>query len=416
MAQQSLQLHQKNKSKNNFRSKLYEFEGVNQITNEEVRGQAQAINEKEARRQLRYKNIKISKIKRSSRYRKKIRSKDITVFTRQIASMLKAGLPLIQALVIIASGNTNSNMAMMVFDIKNEIEQGSSLTNALAKYPKYFDGLYLGLVRAGESSGLLEDSLDRIATQREKNAKLINNVRRALIYPSVVICVSISVVLFMLICILPIFKGFYDDAGAALPWITTAVISLSDFIMHWGGLLVLIILILLITTFIWRYKNNIQLREKVTRVALQLPLIGYIIQRAEASRWARTFVCLYGSGMPMTEALALISESSKNIIFQKATYQIEQQVLQGESLVSSIRSMEEIFPPLFIQLAEVGEEAGTLEEMMNNAADCFDEEVSSTVSTLESILEPVIIVVLGIIVGIILIAIYLPIFNLASAF
>ncbi|MCV2509230.1 MAG: type II secretion system F family protein, partial [Neisseriaceae bacterium] len=346
MVQQSRQKH---KSKKNSKLKTYEFEGVNQLTNEEARGQVQAINEKEARRQLMYKNIKINKIKQVRRYNKRIKSKDITVFTRQLASMLKAGLTITQALSIVAGGNSNETMAMMVLDIKNEIEQGSSFTSALAKYPRYFDGLYLGLIRAGESGGLLDDSLARIATQREKNAKLINNVRKALIYPMVVILVAVGVVLFMLIWILPIFKEFYDDAGATLPWITRELLSLSDFLTSWGGLFLLVIIILSIVIFVWYYKTNMPFKEKITRMLLQTPLIGYIMQRAETSRWARTFAGLYGSGVPMTETLELIGSGSKNIIFKKATRQIEQQVSQGESLVSSIRSMEEIFPPLFIQ-------------------------------------------------------------------
>ncbi|MFH4356312.1 MAG: type II secretion system F family protein [Neisseriaceae bacterium] len=397
------------------RAKLrtYEFQGINQLTQEEARGRIQAANDKEARWQLLYRNIKISSLKPVRIRNRKLKAKDITVFTRQLASMLRAGLPLTQALNIIGKGSTNQSMAAVVFDLRNQVEQGSTLTSVLEKYPKYFDGFYTGLVRAGETGGLLEVSLNRIALQREKTGKLLGNVRRALLYPAFVLLTAIGVMFFMLVWVLPVFKDLYKSVGAELPALTQALIGFSNLLLHWGWLL-LLIAIAAGVIFVWAYRNNLAFKIWITGTLMRLPLFGMIIQRAEASRWARTFANLYAAGVPMTEVLALVAKSSKNILFRQGTERIRAQVSQGESLVSSIVSCGELFPPLFIQLTEVGEEAGTLEEMMYRIADYFEEEVNSKVSTLETVFEPLMVVALGVLVAILLIAMYMPIFNFAS--
>lgn len=304
-------------------------------------------------------------------------------------------------------------MAAMVLDIKKEIEQGNSLTHALEKYPKYFDGLYIGLVKAGETGGLLDTALNRVATQREKSDKLIRSVRKALIYPIFVVSVGVAVMVFMLVWVLPLFKKVYEDMSAELPAITRWFISFSDFLIKWGPAIVLS-MIVIIMVFVYYYRSRIPFRKKVTTFLMQLPIFGFIMQRSESSRWARTFASLYAAGVPMTDILKLIVNSTKNILFKQATQEIHLQVEQGESLISSIISHEKLFPPLFVQLAEVGEEAGTLEEMMNKVSDYFDEEVDLRVSTLESMMESIIISVLAIFVGTLALAIYLPIFNFGT--
>lgn len=403
----------KRRSGGSVRLKTFQFEGTSQLNNEAVRGEVQAVNEQEARRQLLYRNIKVVSLKQGKRKARKIKPHDITVFTRQLGSMLKAGLTLTQALTIIGRGNVNTTMANMVLAIRNDVEQGSSFTEALSRYPKYFDNLYLGMIEAGEGGGVLETSLDRISIQREKSAAMASSVRKALIYPVFVILVAVVVMTFMLVWILPAFKSLYEEMGATLPQITLFVIALSDFLVKWG-LLIAVLIALAVYLFINRYRNSTAFKESVTRFLMKMPVIGYILQRSETARWARTFASLYGAGLPMTEILDLITKGSKNILFEKATHQIEAQVSQGESLVSSMRSLGSLFPPLFIQLAEVGEEAGTLDDMMGKAAEYFEDEVDRRVSTLESVFEPMIIVVLAVFVGFILLAMYLPIFNMAA--
>lgn len=395
------------------RLKTFEFEGFDETNKEETQGRVRAVNDKEARRQLVYKNIRIKKIKPVRKFEKRIKGTDITIFTRQLSSMMKAGVPLMQSLNVIARGFSNQSMAAMVLDIKKEIEQGNSLTHALEKYPKYFDGLYIGLVKAGETGGLLDTALNRVATQREKSDKLIRSVRKALIYPIFVVSVGVAVMVFMLVWVLPLFKKVYEDMSAELPAITRWFISFSDFLIKWGPAIVLS-MIVIIMVFVYYYRSRIPFRKKVTTFLMQLPIFGFIMQRSESSRWARTFASLYAAGVPMTDILKLIVNSTKNILFKQATQEIHLQVEQGESLISSIISHEKLFPPLFVQLAEVGEEAGTLEEMMNKVSDYFDEEVDLRVSTLESMMESIIISVLAIFVGTLALAIYLPIFNFGT--
>lgn len=395
------------------RLKTFEFEGFDETNKEETQGRVRAVNDKEARRQLVYKNIRIKKIKPVRKFEKRIKGADITIFTRQLSSMMKAGVPLTQSLNVIARGFSNQTMAAMVLDIKKEIEQGNSLTHALEKYPKYFDGLYIGLVKAGETGGLLDTALNRVATQREKSDKLIRSVRKALIYPIFVVSVGVAVMVFMLVWVLPLFKKVYEDMSAELPAITRWFISFSDFLIKWGPAIVLS-MIVIIMVFVYYYRSRIPFRKKVTTFLMQLPIFGFIMQRSESSRWARTFASLYAAGVPMTDILKLIVNSTKNILFKQATQEIHLQVEQGESLISSIISHEKLFPPLFVQLAEVGEEAGTLEEMMNKVSDYFDEEVDLRVSTLESMMESIIISVLAIFVGTLALAIYLPIFNFGT--
>ena len=242
---------------------------------------------------------------------------------------------------------------------------------------------------------------------------MVSSVRKALIYPVFVIVVAFVVMTLMLIWILPAFKSLYDEMGAALPQITVFVIALSDFLIKWG-LLIVALIALAVYLFINRYRNSPAFKERVTRFLMKIPVVGYILQRLETARWARTFASLYGAGLPMPEILQLITKGAKNVLFEKATHQIEAQVSQGESLVSSMRSLGSLFPPLFVQLAEVGEEAGTLDDMMSKAAEYFEDEVDRRTSTLASVFEPMIIVVLAVFIGFILLAMYMPIFNMAS--
>lgn len=414
MAESRKQHKKNNKSWFTPKKKTYEFEGVN-LKNEEVKGQVEAKDEKDARRQLLYRHIKIKKIKVvRKKFSRKIRNKDITIFTRQLAAMLKAGIPIVQSLDIIAKGASKETLNILLQDIRNRLEQGSSLTEALQAYPKYFDALYCGLVHSGETSGLLDATLERIALQREKNARLKGNVIRAMVYPFVVIVISLAVIIFMLIWVIPIFKELYQSMNVELPWLTRKVLAVSDFFTSWIGISLVLVLIALGVFCVKTFKTNDLFREKVTRWILKIPLLGSLLIKSEVAKWSRTFGSLYGAGLPMPETLALISNETKNILYKKVSSQIQVQVSQGENLGSCVGYHEDLFPPIFVQLIEVGEESGTLEEMMNKSADYFDEEVDTQVSVIQTLLEPIVIVVLGVVVGILLISMYMPLFDMSA--
>lgn len=404
----------KNKFSGTQKLKNYEFEGYIASSGEVSKGSTQAPDIKTARRYLLYQNITVTKVVEVKSARGRIKYKDITLFTNQLASMLKTGLPLTAALRIVATGYTKGNMTSMILDIKNQVEQGSSLQESLETYSRYFDSLYLGLIATGEASGSLDLVLRRIAIQREKNAKLKSDLIKVLTYPVFVVLVSITAIIFMLIKVLPIFGNLYKDFGAELPKLTRLLMAVSGFLIDWGWL-ILGVVATLVTAFVWSYRYKLSFQEKISRIIMKTPFFGSIVQQLESSRWARTFVVLYSAGIPITEALGLLSNSCKNIIFKNTTNQMQHMVSQGESLVYSMHKVgNNTFPSILVQLIETGEEVGTLEEMFNKAADYLDETVDVKIGAFESVFGPIVVVVLAIIVGVILVAMYLPIINVGS--
>lgn len=392
----------------------FSFEGKNIKTEQLVRGEIVAKNETEARAKLTRRQIRvvnISKIKKSRQ--KKVSATDITVFTRQLSTMMKAGLPMMQAFDIAAKGHSNPSMTSMLLNIRNDVEQGHTLADSFAKYPKHFDRFYCNLVRAGETGGVLESILDKLSLYKEKTQSIKKKVRGALTYPIAVIVVAIALIFVMMMYVLPAFAKVYQEMGVSLPGLTQVMMNISDFFVAYG-IYMLIILIGGTIGFIKSMQKSQELQKRVDYMLLKMPIFGPIVRKAAIARWARTTATLFAAGVPMVEVLDSVAGATGNIRYEEATQDIRAKVNQGISLTSSMEATE-IFPNMVIQMTMIGEESGSLDDMLNKAAEFYEEDVDTAVSQLSSLMEPIIMVVLGLIVGVILVAMYLPLFNIGNA-
>ena len=392
----------------------FSFEGKNIKTEQMVRGEIVAKNETEARAKLTRRQIRvvsISKIKKSRQ--KKISATDITVFTRQLSTMMKAGLPMMQAFDIAAKGHANPSMTSMLLNIRSDVEQGHTLADSFAKYPKYFDRFYCNLVRAGETGGVLESILDKLSVYKEKTQSIKKKVRGALTYPIAVIVVAIVLIFVMMMYVLPAFANVYQEMGVSLPGLTQVMMNISDFFVAYG-IYMLILLIGATIGFIKSMQRSQELQKRVDYMLLKMPIFGPIVRKAAIARWARTTATLFAAGVPMVEVLDSVAGATGNIRYEEATRDIRAKVNQGISLTSSMEATE-VFPNMVIQMTMIGEESGSLDDMLNKAAEFYEEDVDTAVSQLSSLMEPIIMVVLGLIVGVILVAMYLPLFNIGNA-
>ena len=395
------------------KGKHFTFEGKNTETERLVRGEVVAKDEEEARKKLQRRGIRplrISKVKTARKRR--ITQEDITVFTRQLATMMKAGLPLMQAFEIVARGHSNPSMTEMLMQIRSDVEQGSALGKSFSKYPKYFDRFYCNLVSAGESGGVLESLLDKLAVYKEKTQAIKKKVKTALTYPIAIIVVAVALIFIMMMFVLPAFKEVYANMGAELPDLTQLVMSLSDLFVDYGW----IMLILLIVSAFGLYKlheKSPTFQKRIDALILRLPVFGAIVRKATIARWARTTSTLFAAGVPLVEVLDSVAGASGNILYEEATQDIRAKVTQGLSLTSSMQSTD-MFPNMVIQMAAIGEESGSLDDMLNKAAEFYEDEVDNSVSRLSHLMESIIMVVLGSLIGILLIAMYLPLFNLGN--
>ncbi|MDO4694849.1 MAG: type II secretion system F family protein [Eikenella sp.] len=391
----------------------FEFEGRSLDTEQMVRGEVVAKDEKEARAKLARRRIKVIHIHKKKKVRqKKITQADITVFTRQLATMMKAGLPLMQAFDIVAKGHSNASMTKLLMEIRGDIEQGTSMADAFRKHPKYFDSFYCNLVEAGEAGGVLENLLDKLAVYKEKTQAIKKKIKSALTYPIAVMVVAIILILIMMMFVLPEFKKVYDGMGAEMPGLTQFMMGISDFMVEYGWL-VIIGLIAVVAGFVQWHKHSPAMQKRVDALLLKLPIFGNIVEKGTIARWARTTATLFTAGVPLVEALDSVAGASGNIIYEEATKGIRSQVNQGSSLTSAMNATD-LFPNMVVQMASIGEESGALDDMLNKAAEFYEEEVDNAVATLSSLMEPIIMVVLGSIVGVILVAMYLPLFNLGK--
>ena len=395
------------------KGKRFTFEGKNIETERLVRGEVVAKDEEEARKKLQRRGIRplrISKVKTARKRR--ITQEDITVFTRQLATMMKAGLPLMQAFEIVARGHSNPSMTEMLMQVRSDVEQGSALGKSFSKYPKYFDRFYCNLVSAGESGGVLESLLDKLAVYKEKTQAIKKKVKTALTYPIAIIVVAIALIFIMMMFVLPAFKEVYANMGAELPDLTQLVMNLSDLFVDYGWIMI----ILLIASAFSLYKlheKSPTFQKRIDALILRLPIFGTIIRKATIARWARTTSTLFAAGVPLVEVLDSVAGASGNILYEEATQDIRAKVTQGLSLTSSMQSTD-MFPNMVIQMAAIGEESGSLDDMLNKAAEFYEDEVDNSVSRLSALMEPIIMVVLGSLIGILLIAMYLPLFNLGN--
>ena len=394
---------------------LFAWEGMDR-SGKRVKGETPAADEATVRAELRRQGITPAKIRKKTQVglgRKKIVSKDISVFSRQLATMMSAGVPLVQAFDIVGRGHDNPAMADLILSIKNDIQSGTALTLALAKHPLQFDELFCNLVEAGEQAGVLDTMLDKIATYKEKTESIKGKIKKALFYPASVIIVAVVVTAVIMIFVIPQFKSLFSGFGANLPAFTLLVVSISDFMVEWWWLLGLG---LGMTGYAIgeSYKRSPQLREAVDRGMLKFPIIGPILHKAAVARFSRTLATMFAAGVPLVEALNAVAGATGSVVYAEAVLKMRDQIATGQSLQLSMRQVG-LFPHLVIQMTAIGEEAGSLDTMLGKVADFFEEEVDNAVDALSSLLEPLIMVVIGGLVGSLVVAMYLPIFKMAAA-
>ncbi|KIZ51159.1 type II secretion system protein F [Pseudomonas oryzihabitans] len=381
-----------------------------------VKGEMTGLNPALIKAQLRKQGINPTRVRKKSvslfGKGKKIKPMDIALFTRQLATMMSAGVPLLQAFDIIGEGFDNPNMRKMVDDIKQDVAAGNSLANSLRKQPQYFDDLYCNLVDAGEQSGALETLLDRVATYKEKTEALKKKIKKAMTYPAAVIVVAVIVSAILLIKVVPQFQSVFEGFGAQLPAFTLMVIAISEVLQEWwllvlGGLFVL--------AFVLRhfYKKSEKFRDAVDRGLLKIPLIGSILYKSAIARYARTLATTFAAGVPLVDALGSVAGATGNVGFRNAVEKIKGDVSTGMQLNFSMRTTG-VFSSMAIQMTAIGEESGSLDEMLSKVATFYEDEVDNMVDNLTTLMEPMIMAVLGVLVGGLIIAMYLPIFQLGS--
>ncbi|GAB2722563.1 MULTISPECIES: type II secretion system F family protein [Comamonas] len=391
---------------------VYEWEGKDR-NGKIVRGESRAGGENQVIASLRRQGILPSKIKkRRMRSGKRIKPKDIALFTRQLATMMKAGVPLLQAFDIVGRGSTNPSVTKLLNDVRSDVESGSSLSTAFRRHPMYFNALYCNLVEAGEAAGILEGLLDRLATYMEKTEAIKSKIRSALMYPTSVIIVAFVVVAIIMIFVIPAFKEVFTSFGADLPGPTLIVMGISDFfVSYWyliffgiGGS---------IYFFLQAWKRSEKMQRTMDRWLLKVPIFGPLIEKSCVARWTRTLSTMFAAGVPLVEALDSVGGASGNAVFAVATEKIQQQVSTGTSLTVAM-SDAHVFPSMVLQMCAIGEESGSIDHMLGKAADFYEAEVDEAVAGLSSLMEPIIIVFLGTIIGGIVVSMYLPIFKLGQ--
>lgn len=391
----------------------YRWEGTDKV-GKKVKGEMLAPGEAFVRQSLRRQGINVVKVSKQGLFSRggKITSKDIALFTRQLSTMLKAGVPLLQAFDISARSHSNPALQRLLGEIKADVETGSSMSVAFRKYPKYFDGLYCNLVYAGEQAGILDTVLDRIASYQEKMLAIQGKIKSALFYPAIVLTVAFIITAGIMLFVIPAFKDLYGKSGADLPALTLLVMTISDaFVNYWylifGGIGAAVFAVLR------AWKQSPAFRNKMDVVILKVPVFGPLIEKATVSRWARTFSSMFSAGVPMVEALDSVAGAAGNNVFMEATMKIKSQVATGSSLAVCLQGAG-VFPNMLIQMVSIGEESGALDSMLSKVADYYEREVDDAVAGISSLMEPFIMVILGTLIGGIVIAMYLPIFKMGS--
>ncbi len=379
-----------------------------------IKGKSLAPDEQTLRAELRRQGVAPSKIRKQRQGKKggKVNPGDIAVFSRQLATMLAAGIPLVQAFEIVGAGHEKPAMQKLILDVKADIEGGTALHEALGKHPLYFDDLYVNLVEAGEQAGALESLLDKVATYKEKTESLKKKVKKALFYPAAVLVVAVIVTIILLIFVIPQFEALFKGFGADLPAFTQLVINLSRLVQS-DGIALAVIAGGAIGAFRYFYKRSRKMRETLDRWMLKFPIIGPILNKSAIARYARTLSTMFAAGVPLVEALESVAGATGNIVYENAVMKMRDEVATGQRLQ---RSMENtgLFPNMVIQMIAVGEESGSLDEMSGKVATFYEAEVDNAVDSMSSLLEPLIMAVLGVLVGGLVIAMYLPIFKLGS--
>ncbi len=383
-------------------------------SNKTVRGEMKATGEAQVNATLRRQGIKVDEIKKQKLGRGgSISDKDITLFTRQLATMMKSGVPLLQAFDIVGKGHSNAAVARLLLEIKTEVETGSSLKQAFEKHPLYFDALFCNLIGAGEAAGILDSLLDRLATYKEKILAIKSKIKSALFYPCAIIVVAFVITAIIMIFVIPAFKTIFSSFGADLPTPTLIVMQISEFFVeYWYAIFG--ILGGSVYGFFWTWKRSVKMQIFMDRVMLRLPVFGSLVRISCIARWCRTLSTMFAAGVPLVEALESVAGAAGNYEYYVATKKIQSEVSTGSSLTSSMQGTD-VFPSMVIQMVQIGEEAGSLDAMLSKVADFFEAEVDDAVEALASLMEPMIMVVLGTLIGGLVVAMYLPIFKLGAA-
>ena len=379
-----------------------------------VRGELRAGGESLVAANLRRQGIQVTSVKKVGQRRgKKITEKDITIFTRQLAVMMKAGVPLLQAFDIVGRGHGNPSVGKLLLDIKTDVETGSSLSQAFRKYPNYFDALFCNLVGAGEAAGILDSLLERLATYKEKILAIKGKIKSALFYPIAVIVVALVVTAVIMIFVIPVFKDLFKSFGADLPGPTLVVMAVSDFfVANWWWLFGAIFGGVWGFFFAWKRSKLVQ--RFMDRLFLKLPVFGDVIRKAAIARWCRTLATMFAAGVPLVESLDSVAGSAGNYVYYEATKRVQSEVSTGTALTAAMTNSG-VFPSMVLQMCAIGEESGSLDAMLGKVADFFEQEVDEAVDSLSSLMEPMIMVVLGGLIGTIVVAMYLPIFKMGQA-
>jgi len=380
-----------------------------------IRGKALAANEAALRADLRRQGVAATRVKtqgRGIRGGGKVSNEDIAVFSRQLATMMSAGIPMVQAFEIIGNGHEKPAMQKLVLDIKSNIEGGSTLHESLAKHPLYFDDLFVNLVEAGEQAGALETLLDKIATYKEKTEALKKKIKKALFYPMAVLVVAVIVSIILLIFVIPQFESLFKGFGADLPAFTQMVVNLSRFVQSQGWWM-LILTGASFYAFFYFKKRSRKMQLILDRVMLKFPIIGPILQKSAIARFARTLSTMFAAGVPLVEAMSSVAGATGNIVYEEAVLRMKDEVATGQRLQRAMDNVG-LFPNMVVQMIAVGEESGSLDTMSAKVAEFYETEVDNAVDSMSSLLEPMIMAVLGVLVGGMVIAMYLPIFKLGS--
>ncbi len=393
----------------------FNWEGTDR-NGKKIKGKSMAVDEAAVRADLRRQGVVPSRVRKQSKSLfaggGKITPGDIAIFSRQLATMLAAGIPLVQAFEIVGNGHENAAMQKLILAIKADVEGGSALAEALGKHPLYFDDLFINLVEAGEQAGALETLLDKIATYKEKTEAIKKKIKKALTYPAAVLVVAFIVTTILLIFVIPAFEDLFQGFGADLPTFTRLVIDLSVFVRE-KGIFIAIGLILAVGSFFYFKKRSRPFRHFLDRTTLKTPIIGPILQKASIARYARTLSTMFAAGVPLVEALESVAGATGNIVYEIGVMEMRDEVATGQRLQQAMENTD-LFPNMVIQMIAVGEESGSLDEMSAKVADFYEEDVDNAVDNLSSLLEPLIMAILGVLVGGLVVAMYLPIFKMGS--
>lgn len=390
----------------------FSWEGKDK-TGKIVRGDMRAASVAVVNTTLRRQGIMPTKVRKQSRGGGgRVSEKDVAMFTRQMATMMRAGVPLLQAFDIVGKGASNAAVSRLLADLKAEVETGSALNQAFRKHPVHFDALYCNLIQAGEQAGILDALLERLANYKEKILSIKSKIRSAMFYPIAVMVVAVIVTAIIMIKVIPVFKEVFTSFGADLPAPTLLVMAVSDFfVAYW--FYIFVALAIGLYAFFYTWKRSVPMQIALDRFFLRLPIFGEVLRKATLARWTRTLSTMFAAGVPLVESLSSVGPASGNHVYKVATQQIQNEVSTGTSLTVAMQNVD-VFPSMVIQMVSIGEESGQLDSMLGKIADFYDQEVDDAVGALSSLLEPLIMVVLGVVIGGIVIAMYLPIFKLGA--